>query len=102
MSKSFEQVKEMLKNNDPILLRHICKSMCFWTGMPIKKFLLWECDPFRETIEKIKKGHYWNLYAARSLGYGDPKSVGSCGTTYQRSPWKTLKINVCPRPLDTI
>lgn len=56
MSKSFEQIKEMLKNNDPILLRHICKSMCFWTGMPIKKFLLWECDPFRETIEKIKKG----------------------------------------------
>lgn len=56
MSKSFQQIKEMLNNEDPVLLRHISKSMCFWTGMPIKKFLLWESDPFRETIEKIKKG----------------------------------------------
>lgn len=58
MSKSYEKLNETLRNEDPALLQHFQKSMCFWIGIPRKSkkgIVRKDHDLYRENIEKIKE-----------------------------------------------
>ena len=55
ISKSFRKISEILTDEDPDLMQHISKSRCFWIGFPKKRRFLKDIDPYKESVEEIKK-----------------------------------------------